>query len=159
MPKLCSTLCTVGLISLSIEMCAADELKLGFELGIRLDDARNYVSANGWSLRPLSEGLPNEWVVEGTSVGLFVCEDRVVAVRRNFAGNLDDFASMVGSTTISLGPPETTIVTFKSGSMRVSNIDARFDAEDGSGVLIQLSSTDGKIGILTNVWSAQGCAE
>ena len=140
-------------------MCAANELQLGFELGIQLDDARNYASANGWSLRPSSEHLPNEWVVEGTDGSLFVCDNRVVAVRRNFEGTLDEFASMVGHTTRTLGSPETTIVTFMAGNVRVSNIDTRYDAEDGSGVLIQLNSIDGIIGISTNVWSAEDCAE
>ncbi|MEM8536694.1 MAG: hypothetical protein AAGF56_02415 [Pseudomonadota bacterium] len=159
MPKLRSTLFTVALIFLPIEMCAADELQLGFELGIQLDDARNYASANGWSLRPMSADLPNEWVVDGTDGSLFICENRVLAVRRNFEGTLDIFASMVVNATGTRGLPETTIVTFMVGNVRISNIDARYDAEDGSGLLIQLNSTDGNIGILTNVWSAEDCSE
>ncbi|RBW41077.1 hypothetical protein DS901_18440 [Loktanella sp. D2R18] len=159
MLKFSNTFVTFGLIALPIQLFAADELQLGFELGSILPDARAYASANGWALRRLSEDLPNEWVVEGADGGLFVCDNTVLAVRRNFEGNVDDFASMVLETTIARGAPETNIVTFLAGNVRISNIDARYESEDGSGVQIQLHSTDGKVGISTNVWSAEGCAD
>ena len=158
MLKFRSTSFALGLIVLPIELSAADELQLGFKLGSQLADARSYASANGWSLRLLSDDLPNEWIVEGTDGGVFVCNNRVLAIRRHLEGNLDDFASMVRDATITRGPPEMTVVTFMAGNVRISNIDARYEAEDGSGVSIQLSSTDGKVGISTNVWSAEDCA-
>lgn len=158
MLKIRSTFFTLSLIVLPIELFAADDLQLGFELGSQLADARNNASKNGWSLRRLSADLSNEWIVEGVNGGLFVCDNKVMAVRRNFEGNLDDFASMVRNTTITRGPPETTVVTFMAGKVRISNIDARYEAEDGSGASIQLHSTEGKVGISTNVWSAEDCA-
>ena len=154
-----STAIAFGLLVLPVELFAADELHLGFELGSSLADARYHASANGWSLRRLSEDLPNEWAVDGANGGLFVCDNRVLAVRRNFEGTLDDFALMVEHATRTRGLPKTTIVTFMAGNVRVSNIDSRYDAEDGSGALIQLNSTDGNVGISTNVWSAEACEE
>ena len=64
MLKFRNTFVNFGLIALPIQLFAADELQLGFELGSILPDARAYASANGWALRRLSEDLQNEWVVE-----------------------------------------------------------------------------------------------
>lgn len=152
-----STFLTFSLLAFPNVMFAADELQLGFKLGSQLTDARSHASANGWSLRLLSEDLPNEWIVEGADGGLFVCDNRVLAVRRHLKGNIDNFASMVRDATISQGSPDTTVVTFMSGNVRISNIDARYEAEDGSGYSIQLHSTDGNVGISTNFWSAERC--
>lgn len=157
MSKFRSAFLTLSLLFLPTVTFAAGELHLGFKLWSQLTDARSHAAANGWSLRLLSEDLPNEWIVEGAGGSLFVCGDRVLAVRRHLEGTLDDFASMVHEATISQGSPETTVVTFMAGNVRISNIDARYEAEDGSGYLIQLRSTDGSVGVSTNFWSGERC--
>lgn len=60
-------------------------------------------------------------------------------------------------TTRLLGRPDTTIIAFKSGSLRNANIDAQFDQGDGRDVLIQPSSADGEEWINTNRYISGSC--
>ncbi len=151
------TLTFCSLMIMSPAMVVAEDLVLGFQLGGTLSQAHDHATSNGWVLHPLSKYLPKEWVVDGGGAGLFVCEDRVLAIRRTFEGSVDQFAIMVQDVTLKRGLPKTSIVTFMAGNVRMSNIDARFEADDGSGVLVQLSSTSGKAKISTNVWSGIDC--
>lgn len=133
-----------------------DDLQ-GFKLGSTFAEAQQNANANGWQLRQLSPALPREWIVEGTNLGLFVCGEEIAAIRKELAGGLDEFATIVSDLRIIYGAPSTTVATFSVGPARISNIDARFESKPGAQIEVQLSSAGGKVGVHVNFASNRGC--
>ncbi|PDT07577.1 MULTISPECIES: hypothetical protein [unclassified Rhizobium] len=125
-----------------------------FKLGSSFADAQRNASEKGWRLRELSPNLPGQWVVEGSNLGLFICDDKIASIQQHRDGELHDFALLVQDFRIKYGEPETTIVTFPVGGTWISNIDARFASPSGEGVAVQLSSTAGKLRIHLNFFNA-----
>lgn len=153
-----STLAAFGLALTSSEILAAEDLLLGFQLGDTMEQAKVHAKSNGWVLQALSDDLQRVWVIEGVDADLYVCKNRVLAVRREFLGGLDEFATLVQEVQFEQGVPETRVITFRSGSRRISNVDARFQADNGTTTLVQLSSIDGEVGVSTNVWFPDVCS-
>ncbi|WP_244735360.1 hypothetical protein [Rhizobium laguerreae] len=57
-----------------------------FKLGSSFADAQRNASEKGWKLKEhssfhpdLSSFLPGQWVVEGSNLGLFVCDDKIAS--------------------------------------------------------------------------------
>jgi len=132
-----------------------------FKLGSSFADAQRNASEKGWKLKELSSFhpdlssfLPGQWVVEGSNLGLFVCDDKVASIQQHRDGGLHDFALIVQDFRIEYGEPATTIVTFPIGPTWISNIDVRFTSPSGESVNVQLSSTDEKLGIHLNFFNA-----
>ncbi|PDT28159.1 hypothetical protein CO660_19075 [Rhizobium sp. L9] len=125
-----------------------------FKLGSSFADAQRNASEKGWRLKELSPNLPGNWVVEGSNLGLFICNDKVGSIQQHRNGGLHDFALIVQHFQIEYGKPETTIVTFPVGPTWISNIDASFASPSGESVTVQLSSTDEKLGIHLNFFNA-----
>ncbi|MGZ2483972.1 hypothetical protein ACVITL_002495 [Rhizobium pisi] len=105
-------------------------------------------------MKELSPFLPGNWLVEGSNLGLFVCDDKVASIQQHRDGGLQDFALIVQDFRIEYGEPATTIVTFPVGPTWISNIDVRFTSPSGESVNVQLSSTDEKLGIHLNFFNA-----
>ncbi|MBB3918457.1 hypothetical protein [Rhizobium fabae] len=125
-----------------------------FKLGSSFADAQRNASEKGWRLKELSPFLPGNWLVEGSNLGLFVCDDKVASIQQHRDGGLHDFALIVQDFRIEYGEPATTIVTFPIGPTWISNIDVRFTSPSGESVNVQLSSTDEKLGIHLNFFNA-----
>ncbi|MDA4848287.1 hypothetical protein [Hoeflea poritis] len=159
MKQFLAALMTWILIPTSASALDLDDLLLGFELGSTVEQAERHARSQDWKIEPLSPHLPREWKVVGAEAGLFVCEGRVLAVRRQLEGGLDEFAAMVQRMPAYLGKPTTQVATFMAGVTRISTVDTRFEEMDDIGASIQLSSTDGKIGLNTNVWLSVECSD
>lgn len=102
----------------------------GFELGQTFADARANASARGWQLKA-SLAFPREWMVSGTNLSLYTCDDRIAAVRMHKAGTLDEFALIVDELQAKYGQPATTVSTFMAGATRISTIEAIFTGSSG----------------------------
>ncbi|MGO8021894.1 hypothetical protein [Rhizobium leguminosarum] len=132
-----------------------------FKLGSSFAHAQRNANEKGWKLKELSSFhpdlssfLPGQWVVEGSNLGLFVCDDKIASIQQHRDGGVDDFALIVLGFRTKYGEPATTIVTFPFGATWISNIDARFVSPSGESVNVQLSSTAGKLGIHLNFFNA-----
>ncbi|PDS78073.1 hypothetical protein [Rhizobium sp. L43] len=125
-----------------------------FKLGSSFADAQQNASEKGWKLKELSSFLPGNWLVEGSNLSLFVCDDKVASIQQHRDGGLHDFALIVQDFRIEYGEPATTIVTFPVGPTWISNIDVRFTSSSGESVNVQLSSVDEKLGIHLNFFNA-----
>ncbi|WP_299657727.1 hypothetical protein [uncultured Tateyamaria sp.] len=154
-----AALSALSLSFVSPAMLSAEDLHLGFEIGGTLEQARIHAYSNGWTLRPLPEELQRIWVIDGVDADLYICKNRVLAVRRQFDGGIDEFTKLVQQVQRDKGLPDTNVITFRSGVRRISNVDARFEVDDGTEILVQLSSIDGEVGVSTNVWLAEACAD
>jgi len=134
----------------------------GFRLGGSFEDAKRHARAQGWQLVSIAPELPGQWQVKGSAqaqISLFVCADKVASVSVFKPGDLDDFATLVAELQIALRQlnPEVKIITFRAGATRISNIDVHFAEWDGHRLSVQLSSTDGCLGISTNYYSRDVC--
>jgi hypothetical protein len=77
-------------------LAASKDILLGFELGGSIDRASEHAESQGWRLLPLeSDTLQRIWIIEGANADLYVCDDIVLAVRRDYQGGIDKFASLV----------------------------------------------------------------
>ncbi|MBB4120931.1 hypothetical protein [Martelella radicis] len=138
------------------------ELPGGFEIGRSLDEAKHHASMQGWRLVRLSPELPGQWIVEGNAhgkIGLFVCGHVISGVHKYASGDLDEFARIVMELqrTHRKTEPDMQVATFFAGATRISNVDVRFADLDGLSVNVQLSSTDGRLGISTNYFRKGEC--
>ncbi len=86
MPNKSSALSALIALFSSTTMLNAEDLLLGFELGGTLEQAHAHASSNGWTLRPIHDDLKRIWLIVGVDADLYVCENRVLAVRREFEG-------------------------------------------------------------------------
>lgn len=153
--KLTSFLMLVSI--LPTELTASEDFLLGFELGGTIKQAHNHALSKNWRLRPRSEHLPNEWIVEGANGELLTCDDKVLAVRRQFEGGIDKFTKLVEAVQLERGSPKTTIVARHTPLGRISTIDARFKSDDTSELLIQLRGTDDTVQVRTDFFSGAEC--
>ncbi|MBP2537211.1 hypothetical protein [Agrobacterium tumefaciens] len=128
----------------------------GFELDQGLADARKNASARGWELKK-SPTFPGEWIVSGTDFSLYTCDDKITAVRVHKVGTLDDFALIVDELQAKHGQPTTNMSTFMAGTIRISTIEASFKGKS-SDIKVQLSSSDGKLGLSANFISNLRCS-
>ncbi|NEJ72539.1 hypothetical protein GR197_18675 [Rhizobium phaseoli] len=124
-----------------------------FKLGSSFADAWRNASEKGWRLKELSPNLPGNWVVEGSNLSLFICNDKVGSIQQHRDGGLHDFALIVQDFRIKYGEPATTILTFPVGPTWISNIDARFASPSGETVNVKLSEAAGKFGIDFNFYN------
>lgn len=132
----------------------------GFEIGTSFADAQRHAEAKGWQLSQFSPDMPGEWRVDGTNLGLYACNDRIVAIRKNLEGSIDEFAEIVMMLRSRHGEPSMQALSFPIGTHTISNIDARFAPNDrGTSVAVQLSSLDGKPSINMNYYSELGCSD
>ncbi len=131
----------------------------GFVLGSSFEKAQEYAASREWTLKQEIPSQPKEWSVLEAHIGLFICGNKVVAVRRYALGGVDEFASIVWDLQLTRGEPTTQIVTFMSGSTRISNIDTQFFDTDGTEIKIQLQSIAGRVGVSTNHVGNLECAE
>ncbi|WP_312361263.1 hypothetical protein [Agrobacterium sp.] len=130
---------------------------LGFELGGTLREARKHAVSKGWQLKQLSAELPDEWMVDGTNLSLFICDDKIGAIRKQSAGGLDEFVSIVSELQAKYGTPQTKIGSFMAGRARVSDIRANFSGPEALNVSVGFSSTDGHLGIHVNFLYNDSC--
>lgn len=142
-PRKIYLLAAFCLVAASVAHAAEPKKHGGFVLGSSLEEAQQHALQNGWKLVPLSDNLPGQWNVEGSSLSLFACDGTVVAVHEEMEGDLEEFAALVFSMELELGKPDTQILSLNSGAGVLSTIDARFVTEDG-GAVVQLQSIGGK---------------
>jgi hypothetical protein len=128
----------------------------GFAFCTTLKQAQQYATSQNWRM---SQILPGEWLIDGTNIGLFIRDNKVMAVRRQIDGGLDEFASIVFRLQRKWGKPDIQIAALNSGGGQISNIDTKFNTSEGQGIKVQFSSVNGKIGIFTNHWSKVNCDE
>lgn len=128
----------------------------GFELDQRFADARKNATARGWELKK-SPAFPSEWVVSGTDFSLYICDDKIAAVRMHRVGTLDDFALIVDELQAKHGQPTTSVSTFMAGAIRISTIAANFTG-NSSKIKVQLSSSDEKLSLTANFISNLRCS-
>ena len=139
---------------------AAEQIKIpgDFRLGSSLDEAKRHALSQGWQLLAISPDLPNSWLVKEQDIGVHLCGNIVGSVTQSSPGDLDDFAQIVSSLQTERGKPTIQIGSFMAGSTLISSIDARFAEEEGIGIVVQFSSTAGKLAISTGYFSA-GCSQ
>ena len=159
LPKLLSSaICAASIFTESAQSQTTDPPE-GFAFCTNLEQAQEYAASKNWRMFQLSPALPGEWLIEGTNIGLFLRNNKVMAIRRKIDGGLDEFASIILELQIKWGKPDIQIVSFYSGIVQISNIDTEFNTSDGQGIKVQLSSIAGKVGISTNHWSKVKCDE
>lgn len=136
---------------------ASDTQDLGsFVLGVPLEAAQQHALQMGWQLVHLSDSLPGQWAVDGSSLSLFVCDGTVGSVGRQLEGDLEEFAARVFSMELQLGKPDIQILSLPSGAGDISTVDASFVTDDG-GAKVQLQSIDGKQTLSVNHWIDLNC--
>lgn len=128
----------------------------GFVLGAPFEAAQQHALYMGWRLTPLSHSLPGYWIVDGSSLSLFVCDGTVWSVAEQLNGGLEEFVARVSSMELQLGEPDIQIFSLPSGAGDISTIDARFGTDD-SGATVQLQSIGGKKTLLINHWVQSDC--
>jgi hypothetical protein len=128
-----------------------------FQLGSSFVEAQRNATANGWELKQSSLSFPHEWIVEGTDLRLFICENRVAAIGKHPSGEFEEFASIVGNLQVKYGAPTTKVATFMAGATRTSLVDSKFDLASGEHIVVQLSSWGGKLSIHMNYSSDVDC--
>jgi len=150
----------VAVLLCNVHLAAAERITLpgGFSLGSSLEEAKRYAASRGWQLVTISPELPRSWIVKEQNIGIHVCNDTVTSVTENVAGNLDDFAQLVSNLRVKRGEPKLQVGSFMAGSTQISTIDASFAEVNGIGVVVQFSSTAGRLAISTNYFSDK-CAE
>lgn len=144
---------------------AANDPLHGFRLGATLDEARATAAAQGWALVPMGPGLPNEWLIKGTGLGLFVCDDgRVAALRDQRPGGVDAFGAVISQMTPAYGSPDLRVAQFPTAGRWLTNIEAEFPAADPR-VTVTLHATapfdrsgPEQTGLLVNWSTPTGCA-
>jgi hypothetical protein len=128
-----------------------------FQLRSSFVDAQRNASANGWKLKQSSPSFPHEWIVEGTDLRLFICENKVAAIGKHPDGGFDEFASIVWDLQMKYGEPTTKVATFMTGATRMSLIDTQFTLTSGELITVQLSSWGSKLSIHMNLSSKIEC--
>ncbi len=128
----------------------------GFMLGGSFEVAQQHALEQEWKLLPLSDNLPGQWVVEETNLSLIVCNGIVASVSEQLEGDLEEFATLVFTMQLEFGKPDIQILSFPSGGVIISTIDARFDTNNG-GATVQLQSIGGKRSFSENHWTENEC--
>lgn len=128
----------------------------GFEPGTSFEKAQEHARKANLHLREIAS-LPGNWTVGGTKVTLFVCSGMVARADVEIEGGLDEFGDLVSSLTWKFGSPELRVVSFDMGAIHVTNIDARFAANQQAPHGVQLHSYDGELGISASVGSTIQC--
>ena len=141
---------------------AFDDLR-GFELGRTFADAERHARERGWTLKPLSPELPGNWVVAGTNLGLFYCDNKISSISTEQLGGLEEFAMIAGELgplQAKYGKPETQIIAFMAGTTRISNVAARFTVASGVGTHVTFThSGDGPSKIVATFYLDAACPE
>lgn len=133
-----------GVLAACVAHAADDPQAPGdFMLGGSFKAAQQHALEQDWKLVSLSEGLPHQWIVEGSSVSLVVCDGIVVSISERLEGDLEEFAALVFSMQAEFGKPDVQILSFRSGIGKISTIDARFDTDHGE-ANVQLQSIGGE---------------
>ncbi|MCQ1764583.1 hypothetical protein NOJ28_03485 [Neorhizobium galegae] len=128
-----------------------------FQLGSSFVEAQRNATANGWELKQSSLSFPYEWVVEGTDLRLFICENRVAAIGKHPSGEFEEFVSIVWNLQLRYGAPTTKVATFMAGATRISLIDANFALASDEHILVQLGHWGDKLSIHMNYSSDIEC--
>ncbi|MBC9247924.1 hypothetical protein H4P12_14680 [Paracoccus sp. 11-3] len=156
--KIAAIAATVSFIGLTQGVAQEMSLPGGFRPGSSLDEAKHHAASQGWKLVSLSAEQPSSWIVWDQKIGLHVCDNIVGGISQSIPGDVDQFARTVFEHQRERGQPSVQIVTFATGSIRISNIDARFPVKDGVGVVIQLGSTGGELAISSHYYAEGRCS-
>ncbi|MFV0475762.1 MAG: hypothetical protein ACK5MQ_16385 [Pikeienuella sp.] len=150
---------TISMIILAFNLIAApvsafepDEFHLGFELGGSIEKAQEHARSRGWTLRNLSGAFSDDWSVEGANATIYMCDDEIDAVGREFAGGVDEFAIIADKLGWAMREPRTSVSTSMTDGVRLSYVNTTFKQHDGAGVSVQLASRDGRTSINTIIW-------
>lgn len=154
--KLC-VLAVLSLLATTVANATEQPDLDGFKLGGSFEAAQQHALEKEWKLVPLSDNLPGQWVVEETSLSLFVCNGVVASVSEQLEGDLEAFTALVFSLQLEFGKPDVQIVSIPSSVGHISTIDARF-VSDAGGATVQLQSINGKRSFSVNHWIKGKCS-